>query len=350
MGKKTPLYEQHITNKAQLVDSAGFLMPGQYKGLITEHTAVRRAAGLFDLSHMSEFHLKGPDAVENLNRLLTNNFDGLSPGKARYSPMCYETGGTIGDFIVYRFCINSFFIVGNAHTQKRDYNYLNKNISGDVFLMDISQTTAKLALHGPLARKVLQRFTTELLPTIYHSFIEGLILCGVRCLVSRTDYTGEDGYELYCRAVDVVRLYNSIAAEPEVTLCGIASSNSLRIEAGTPLYGHELTNDITPLECGLDFAVNLNKPNFIGKDALLNGSNRFRIGLKLLQQRKIKPGDKVYIKGKEVGFITSGSYCPTLEGAYAMAIVDTDLQDCDVASQGTLIAAKRCELPFYSKM
>ncbi len=349
MGNKTPLYEDHIAQGGRMVDFAGFMLPVQYEGIVAEHNAVRRSAGLFDVSHMTEFHIKGPDALSYLNRLCTNSFDNLSPGRVRYSPMCYEDGGTVDDLIIYRFCSNSFLVVGNACNHEKDYAHLCKMISGDVTLVDISKTTAQLALQGPCSAQVLQRLTTDELPTIYYSFKERVMVSGVHCLVSKTGYTGEDGYELYCRSVDVGRLFAAIAAEPEVTLCGLGCRDTLRFEASMPLYGHELSPDITPLECGLNFAVKLDKPDFIGRDALLKPSKRQRIGLKLTGRGIARGGEKVFANGSEVGFVTSGSHCPSLDGAYAMAIVDCDEQDYEIVIRGKSVAARRCNLPFYSK-
>ncbi len=349
MGVQTPLYAKHIEYKGRMVEFAGHDLPVQYEGIIAEHVAVRTKAGIFDVSHMTEFMLTGRDALANLNRILTNSFDTLKPGRVRYSPMCYDNGGTVDDLLVYCFAPNRYLIVGNACNHEKDFKHLCDHIIGDVEIRDYSERIAQLALQGPLATEVLQQLCEHELPKVYYSFVEKMKIGTVECLVSKTGYTGEDGYELYCEATDAVKLFDMLIANPNVSPCGLGARDTLRFEASMPLYGHELSADITPLECGLGFAVKMDKESFIGRKGLGNPTNRFRVGLQLTGRGIARGEEKVMLGDKEVGFVTSGTHSPTLGGAYAMAIVDTDAEEYDIVIRGKNVAAKKVAMPFYSK-
>ncbi len=349
MGKKTPLFDKHIELKGRMVEFAGYELPVQYEGIIAEHNAVRTKVGLFDVSHMTEFLLTGAGSIDFLERVMTNSFKNLVSGKVRYTPMCYPDGGTIDDLLIYCLEENKYIIVGNACNHSKDYEHLNAQKTKDVELVDCSNKIAQLALQGPLATSVLNCLTEQELPIGYYSFKDKIKVGTVECLVSKTGYTGEDGYELYCCSDDAHKLFSLLIAHPDVTPCGLGCRDTLRFEAGMPLYGHELTEEISPLESGLSFAVKMEKEDFIGKDELLNSPKRFRIGLKLIDRGIARGGEKVLLNGREIGFITSGTHCPTLGGAYAMAIVDDESLQYDIVIRGKNVSAQRCNIPFYNK-
>ncbi len=349
MAKKTPLFNKHIELKGRMVEFAGYELPVQYEGIIAEHNAVRSRVGLFDVSHMTEFMLTGEGSLNFLNYVMTNSFDNLMPGKVRYSPMCYSSGGTVDDLLIYCIEKNKYIIVGNACNHDKDFSYLMEHKLPNVELVDCTDKIAQLALQGPMANSVLQDLTDQELPTVYYSFKDKFMVGDIECLVSKTGYTGEDGFELYCKAEDAEKLFGKLCLHPEVIPCGLGCRDTLRFEAGMPLYGHELTEDINPIESGLSFAVKTQKNDFIGKEALLKQSARFRIGLKLIDRGIARGDEKVLLNGKEVGFVTSGTHCPTLGGAYAMAIVDQDSETYDISIRGKNILAQKCSLPFYKK-
>ncbi len=349
MGKKTPLYNNHIEQKGRMVEFAGYDLPVQYEGIVAEHNAVRSKAGLFDVSHMTEFLLTGDNSIECLNKILTNSFDSLEPGRVRYSPMCYPDGGTVDDLLVYCITKNRYIIVGNAANHEKDYEYISQNLIDEVEFKDQSDKIAQLALQGPLAKEILQTLVSSDLPSAYYSFVDKMKVSGIECLVSKTGYTGEDGYELYCKAEDAGKLYSAIIAHPDVTPCGLGCRDTLRFEAGMPLYGHELSQNISPIDCGLNFAVKFNKEDFIGKKALEQGTPNFRIGLQITGRGIARGGEEIMVGDIKVGVVTSGTHCPTLGGAYAMAIVDSDAEVYEIVIRGKRVGAKRCELPFYNK-
>ncbi len=346
MSDKTPFFQKHCEHGGRMVEFAGFMLPVQYEGVISEHNAVRNAAGLFDVSHMSEFMLTGSQSLENLNRIMTNSFDNLAVGRVRYTPLCYADGGTVDDLLVYRLAEEKYMIVGNACNHQKDFEHISSHLKGDATLVDTSDETAQLALQGPLAEKILLELTDGALPEKYYSFNENIVVAGVPCLVSATGYTGEKGFELYIDADKALPVFDALATHDSVTLCGLGCRDTLRFEAAMPLYGHELGEGITPLECGLDFAVKLNKPDFIGKQALLQPSKRQRIGLKLTGRGIARGEEAIFVGEDKVGFITSGTHCPTLGGAYAMAIVDRIVDSYDIEIRGKRISAERRDLPF----
>ncbi len=347
MSLKTPFYEKHIENNGRMVDFAGFLLPVQYEGIIAEHNAVRNSAGLFDVSHMTEFILSGRDALKNLDCIFTNSFETLKVGVVRYTPMCYPDGGTVDDLLVYRLCDERYMLVGNACNHQKDFDHIKSLLKGDVKLVDNSDFTAQLALQGPMAEQVVAQLTDQQLPQKYYTFKENVVIAGVNCLVSTTGYTGEKGYEFYCEADGAGALFDALASNKDVTLCGIGCRDTLRFEAAMPLYGHELSEKITPIQCSLEFAVKLQKPAFLGKEALSQPASSSRIGLKLLGRGIARGEEKVFLGDRCVGFITSGTHCPTLGGAYAMAIVEKgEDTEFEIEIRSKRVSAEKCELPF----
>ena len=357
---KTPLYDTHVTYKGKIVPFAGYLLPVQYEtGVIEEHMAVRTKCGLFDVSHMGEVICKGPDALKNLNMLLTNDYTVMAEGQARYSPMCNEQGGVVDDLIVYKVRDDCYFIVVNAANKDKDYAWMKAHQSGDVVFDDISSQVAQLALQGPKAMDVLKKVAKEEdIPEKYYSFVPEGIVGGIKCIVSQTGYTGESGYELYVNNEDAPKLWNMLleAGEAEGLIpCGLGARDTLRLEAAMPLYGHEMDAAIHPLETGLKFAVKMQKDDFIGKKALEEKSvlTRKRVGLRMIGRGIARENEKVYAGDREVGWTTSGTHCPFLGYAIAMAILDLDCTEIgtkvEVEVRGRRIEAEVVALPFYKK-
>lgn len=354
MDKKTVLYEKHVTAGGKMVSFAGYLLPVQYKaGILREHKSVREKAGLFDVSHMGEFMIKGKDAESSLNHLLTNEFSNMSVGQARYSPMCYKDGGTVDDLLVYKMAGEEYMIVVNAANKDKDFAWMEKNLVGDVQLTDVSEQIAQLALQGPLSGEILSRIADkQSIPEKYYSFIKDARIGEIPCLISKTGYTGEDGYEIYMKneyAEQAWDLLVEAGEEAGLMPCGLGARDTLRLEAGMPLYGHELSADITPKEAGLGFAVKLGKKEFVGRDALDKPRLRKRIGLKLIDRGIVREGAKVFAGSAEVGTVTSGTMSPTLGASIALALVPSGLDEdilC-VEVRGKKLKAEVTQLPFY---
>lgn len=359
MEQKTPLYDSHIAAGGKIVPFAGYLLPVQYRGVIDEHLAVRRQAGLFDVSHMGEIVISGPSALANINNLFTNDFTNLAIGRVRYSPMCNERGGIVDDFIVYRMTEDSYLVVVNASNRYKDADFMRGRLFGDVTLEDISDNVAQIALQGPKSRKILAKVTDgERIPAKYYSFTDKLAVAGVNCLVSQTGYTGELGYELYCAPQDVTRLWDALLSagkDDGLIPCGLGARDTLRLEAAMPLYGHEMNDDISPLETGLDFAVKMTKTDFVGKKGMESRGEPVitRAGLKVTGRGIAREHNSIYAGDRKVGETTSGTHCPFLDGAYAMALVEKAAAVIGAAVQidvrGRKIDAEVIPLPFYKK-
>lgn len=360
MELKTPLYETHVKAKGKMVPFAGYLLPVQYElGVIKEHMAVRTAAGLFDVSHMGEILCKGEDALANLQMLLTNNFDNMVDGQARYSPMCNETGGIVDDLIVYKQAENTYFIVVNASNREKDYQWMLDHKFGNVTIEDISDQLAQIALQGPKAMEILEKLTTkENIPAKYYHAIFDAKVAGMNCIVSKTGYTGEDGVELYLSSQDAENMWNVLleaGKEEGLVPCGLGARDTLRMEAAMPLYGHEMDDTISPLEAGLSFAVKMQKEDFIGKSALLSHGEltRKRVGLKVIGRGIIREQESVWVGEEQVGHTTSGTHCPYLGYPIAMALLDIAFTEIgtkvEVLVRQRKIEAEVIALPFYKR-
>lgn len=359
MEKKTPLYDQHVACGGKIVPFAGYLLPVEYgTGVIAEHMAVREACGLFDVSHMGEVLFQGPGALKSLNHLLSNDYTNLAIGRVRYSPMCNAQGGVVDDLIVYRCTEDSYFVVVNAANREKDVAHMKANLLPDTKFTDISDQVAQLALQGPKSKEILAGLVPEaVIPQKYYSFHpEKVSVCGVECIISRTGYTGSWGYELYCAADQGPILWKGLLEAGKdygLIPCGLGARDTLRLEAAMPLYGHEMNDEISPLEACLDFAVKLNKPEFIGKEALVaaGAPKRTRVGLKATGRGILREHQEVLKDGVSVGHTTSGTFCPYLKGAYAMALVDAGslvLGDTvEVLVRNRKVTAEVVPLPFY---
>ncbi len=362
MEKKTPLYENHVAWKGKIVPFAGYLLPVQYEtGVIKEHMAVREDCGLFDVSHMGEVRLTGKDALVNIQHLVTNDCSKMVAGQAKYSPMCNEEGGVVDDLLVYKLEEESYLIVVNAANKEKDVNWMKAHITGEAELSDVSEEYAQLALQGPKAEQILEKICDKSkIPQKYYTFTNECVLTGgISCLVSRTGYTGEDGFELYCSPDSVGALWELLLKEGKefgLIPCGLGARDTLRLEAAMPLYGHEMDDTISPLEAGLAFAVKLaRQEDFIGKEALQKKGEPSvtRVGLEVTGRGIIREHCSIMADGKKIGESTSGTHCPYLGKAVAMALVQKEyavlgtVVEADI--RGRLVEAKVCSLPFYKR-
>ncbi|WP_407307482.1 glycine cleavage system aminomethyltransferase GcvT [Desulfosporosinus sp. SB140] len=359
--RRTPLYEEHQAAKAKLIDFGGWEMPVQYTGVIEEHHAVRRNAGLFDVSHMGEIDVRGKDALAFVQMLITNDASKLENGKILYSPMCYPDGGIVDDLLVYRHDPDHFLLVVNASNTEKDFAWMLEQVkSFEVSVENISDQYAQLALQGPQAEKILQQLTRVDLKSLkYYTFTYGEI-DGVESLISRTGYTGEDGFEIYVSPQYGRQLWRKIleiGSAEGIQPIGLGARDTLRFEARLPLYGNELGAAITPLEAGLGIFVKLDKSDFIGKDALLKqkeqGIPRKLVGLEMIGRGIARSHYPLQKDGQEIGFVTSGSFSPTLDKNIALGLVRADIavlgQELDVMIRGKAVQAKIIPSLFYKR-
>lgn len=358
MDKKTPLYECHVAAKGKIVPFAGYLLPVQYStGVINEHMTVREKVGMFDVSHMAEIVMSGDDALKNIQNLVTNDCSNLLDNHIKYSPMCYENGTVVDDLLIYRIDGTTFLLVVNAANHEKDFEWIQKNVKGDVVVKDISDDVAQIALQGPKSLEVLKKICNESeLPEKYYTFTKEMNVDGKPCLISQTGYTGEFGYEIYCSSKDVVHIWNALLKNGEeqgLIPCGLGSRDTLRFEAGMPLYGHEMNDTIMPREAGLGFAVKMKKEDFIGKKAMeeKGAITRKVAGLKVIGKGIARENQDIYIDDKKVGFTTSGTHCPYIGGAYANAMLDLPYNEIgtkvEIDIRGRHVIAEVVKTPFY---
>ncbi len=361
--KKTPLYQEHLKFGARIVEFGGWAMPVQYSSIIAEHTAVRTAAGLFDVSHMGEFMVEGPEAMAAINHLITHDLAPAAVDQAIYSPMCYPNGTVVDDILVYRLAEQKFLVVVNAGNMEKDWEWFLENCRDfDCDLDNISHDVGQLALQGPLAQQVLQRLTDADLSQIrFYRAQQGVTVAGVKSLlVSRTGYTGEDGFEVYCDAADAPQLWAAIlaaGADAGVIPTGLGARDTLRFEACLPLYGHEINDAVTPLEAGLGRFVKLEKAEFIGREALLQqkaaGLKRKLVGLEVTGRGIPRQGYPVAVEGREVGAVTTGTASPTLGKPLGLAYVPPEYASLgtqlSVVVRGTPVPAQVVPTPFYKR-
>jgi len=320
--KRTPLYAEHLSLGARMTTFAGFEMPLQYRSIIEEHMAVRRAAGVFDLSHMGEFEVSGPCARELLERALTNSAARLREGRAQYTLLCAEDGGTIDDLIAYRLGPERFMLCVNASNIENDREWLlSLNRDGAEF-RDISDETALVAVQGPMAIAILKKLAAFAIDQVARFGVADGEIAGVRCLAARTGYTGEDGFEFFVAANEAARLFGEVVAA-DAKPCGLGARDTLRLEAALPLYGHELDRATTPLEAGLATYVKFGR-GFVGEDALAtqraDGLKKHLIGIATDDKRTIaRQGYPIFLGDTAVGAVTSGTLAPALDRPIAMA-------------------------------
>ncbi len=356
--KKTPLYDQHVELGAKMVPFAGWVMPIQYSGVMEEHEAVRKRVGLFDISHMGEIFVRGAKARDFINQITTNNITKIGDGRCQYSVLCRESGAIIDDIISYQFSSVEFMVVVNAANTQKDFEWFQKNAPLDVSVTNESDQYCQLAIQGPLAAHVLQPIIDLDLYRLGTFHFSKARVDGMEVIVSRTGYTGEDGYEIYGKATDAKKLWNLLLEKGEahgILPIGLAARNTLRLEAAYSLYGQEITEETNPLETRLGWVVSLDKTSFIGKEALAavkkNGATRQLIGIKMTENGIPRQGFKIFKDERDIGIVTSGTFSPTLREPIAICLVnDISLKSgdtIDVDIRGKKMKAKIVPLPFY---
>jgi aminomethyltransferase len=343
-----------------MVEFAGWEMPVQYSGVIEEHLAVRGRAGLFDVSHMGEVEVRGPGAVDFCQTLTPNDLSRLKRGQAQYNLLLHENGGTIDDVVIYPLEADHVFICVNASNTDKDFEWIESQAGGRVKVENSSARYVQLALQGPAAEKILQGLTAARLAEIRPFYFFFGDVGGIQSMVARTGYTGEDGFEIFCEAADGEKLWDAVmiaGREHGLQPAGLGARDTLRLERGLALYGHELDDSTTPLEAGLDWVVKFSKNSFIGRGALLkqkeNGVRRKLVGLEMTDPGIARGGYPIFAQGERIGDVTSGTMSPTLQKAIAMAYVRTDHatagNSVEVEIRGRRARARVVPLPFYRR-
>ncbi len=360
----TPLFPIYQKYQAKIIDFHGWKLPVQFSGIVKEHLTVRKHVGLFDVSHMGELMVEGPDAVPFLNYALTHQVSTLEPGRIGYSLLCNESGGTLDDLLVYCYGPTRFLLVVNASNIASDLQWLETLSTGfNISLKNISTQTAQLAIQGPNALPLLQQITDSPIHLLkYYQFMPQIILADqFPVLLSRTGYTGEEGFEIYLQpqhAVDVWELLIQSGSILGISPIGLGARDTLRFEASFPLYGNELTPSISPLEAGLERFIRFDKAIFMGKEALCRqksaGIPRSLIGIEMIDRGIPRSNCRVYFDNRLIGSVTSGNYCPFLAKNMALALVEcsytqADLPELQIDIRGKLLKAKVVSLPFYSR-
>ena len=363
--KQTPLYQAHLDLGGKMVDFGGWNMPVQYTaGVIEEHMRTRTKAGLFDVSHMGEFWVEGEDAIPFVNRLTTNDVTKLVDGQAHYSALTNENGGVVDDLLVYRFDQDKLLLVVNASTTEKDWDWITSH-KGDenITLTNVSADYCQIAVQGPLGKIILEKLTeTDLDEIKYYHFTTGIV-DGVDSIISRTGYTGEDGFEVYAAADKARQLWDKLldagyyGTENGILPAGLAARNTLRLEAGMSLYGHELSDTITPLEANLGWITKLQKGPFTGSDKIAaqkeKGLERRLVGFEMTDRGIARDDFDVYIDGNKVGYVTSGSPAPFLQKNIGMAFVPLEFanvgQEIKIDVRGKQLSAVVVPTPFYKR-
>ncbi len=361
---KTPLNDMHRKLGGKMVDFGGWDMPVQYSGVIAEHLRTREHSGLFDVSHMGEFWVEGEDAIEFVNRLTTNDVTKLVDGQAHYSALTREDGTVVDDLLVYRFDEGKLLLVVNAGTTEKDWDWITSHTKDEnITLTNVSADYCQIAIQGKDAIGILQKLTNENLEEIkYYHFTVGKV-DGVDAIISRTGYTGEDGFEVYAAEKYAEQLWNkflevgNFGTENGILPCGLAARNTLRLESAMSLYGHEISDEITPLEANLGWICKLNKGEFLGREALTKlkekGLKRKLVGFEMTDKGIARDGFDVYINDKKVGFVTSGSPAPFLKKNIGLAFVPSEFanvgQEIKIDVRGKHLAAQIVPTPFYKR-
>ncbi len=362
--KKTPLNRVHRDLGGKMVDFGGWDMPVQYSGVIAEHLRTRQHSGLFDVSHMGEFWVEGEDAIEFVNRLTTNDVTKLVDGQAQYSALTRENGTVVDDLLVYRFDEGKLLLVVNASTTEKDWDWITSHLKDEnITLTNVSADYCQIAVQGKDALEIVQKLTDTNLEEIkYYHFTVGKVN-GIDAIISRTGYTGEDGFEVYANKDYAERLWNkflevgNFGDENGILPCGLAARNTLRLESAMSLYGHEISDEITPLEANLGWICKLNKGEFSGREALQkqkeSGLKRKLVGFEMKDRGIARDDFNVYINDKKVGFVTSGSPAPFLKKNIGLAFVPSEFanigQEIKIDVRGKHLAAEIVPTPFYKR-
>jgi aminomethyltransferase len=362
--KRTPLFETYKKYNGKVIDFGGWELPVQFSSILEEHESVRTEAGLFDVSHMGEVMVEGKDAESYLNSLVTNDVTKVKINQAQYTAMCYPDGGTVDDLLVYKLDNEKYLLVINASNIEKDYEWMMQHVKGEVTIENTSNETGQLAIQGPKAEAILQKLTETNLSEIgFFWFAQNVTIDGIdEVLVSRTGYTGEDGFELYLAADKVAALWDKLleaGKEDGLAPCGLGARDTLRLESRLALYGQELSSDIGPLEAGIGFAVKTNKESdFIGKDVLKEqkegGLKRKIVGIEVTGRGIPRHGYKVFSEdGQEIGIITSGTQSPSLKKSIGLALLSAEYAAVDtqlkVEIRKKQVDAIVVKTPFYKK-
>jgi len=358
MELKTPLYEEHVSAGGKMVPFAGYLLPVQYEsGVIAEHRTVREEAGLFDVSHMGEILCEGKDAAENLQRLLTNRFDNMKGGQAKYSPLCKDDGGMLDDLIVYCRDEEHYMLVVNAANREKDFEWMKAHAFGEAAFTDASDDYAQLALQGPKAMEILRKLTPEeYIPLRYYHAVFDARVADIPCMISTTGYTGEQGVELYLASEKAIEVWEALleaGKEEGLIPCGLGARDTLRLEAGMPLYGNDMDETVNPLEADLGFAVKMQKEDFIGKQAMEKPLTRKRVGFKVTGRGIVREHTDVFSGDQSAGHVTSGTHLPYLGYAGGMAMLDLPYTEpgtkLEAEVRGHRIGIEVVPLPLYKR-
>jgi aminomethyltransferase len=359
--KRTKLYNKHVSLGAKIVEFAGWEMPVQYSNLVEEHNTVRNKVGIFDVSHMGTFKISGADSFNFLQKMVPNDLNRIHAGKAIYTQFCKEDGNVIDDLIIYYIKPELFYMVVNASNVEKDFSWLEKNVSGDVKLENLASQTAVLALQGPFAEKTLQQICSYDLSTIKSFCLVETNILGVDLIVSRTGYTGEDGFELIFNNEYSEKIFDEIfksGSEFDIKAIGLGARDTLRLESNLPLYGHELNEETSPIEAKLTWSVKLEKGDFIGSSVLAKqkseGTSKKLIGLKSLSRAIPREGYELSFENEIVGRVTSGTFSPTLNYPIALAYVNTKREynigdTLEVIIRGKNHPVEIIALPFYKR-
>lgn len=361
--KRTPIFDQYSAYPgARCIDFGGWELPVQFIGIQREHEAVRTHAGLFDVSHMGEFIVSGPASLTFLQQMTTNDVSRLEDGKAQYTLLCYPDGGVVDDILIYQMKSDRYMLVVNASNIDKDYAWLQKHLIHGVTLTNVSNRTALLALQGPNAQAILAAVTEAPIDSLapFH-FLSDAQVCGVSTLLSRSGYTGEDGFELYLSAEDAAHVWSELirAGEPFGLLpAGLGARDTLRFEARLPLYGQEITANISPLEAGLARFVKLDKGDFIGRVALTkqktDGPARKLVGIEMIDKGIPRSHYPVLADGRVIGEVTTGTQSPTLKRNLGLALIESAFSELDteilVEIRGKQLKARVVSTPFYKRI
>jgi len=358
--KRTPLYAVHVSMGAKMVDFGGWEMPVQYSGVVDEHHAVRRAVGLFDVSHMGEIEVRGREAVRLVDYVTTNAASKLHTGQAQYSGLLYEHGGFVDDILVHKVADDHFFLCVNASNQEKDFEHIRQANRFDAVVDFASERYAQLAIQGPRALETLQKLTpADLAPIRYYWFTEGAV-SGVPARIARTGYTGEDGFEIYVAPAEAPRIWQEILEAGRafgIKPCGLGARNTLRLEAKMALYGHEIHASITPYEAELGWIVKLDKGEFIGREALAKqkekGVRRKLAGFEMRGRGIGRDGYEVRLDGAPAGWVTSGSPAPSLNKNIGMCYLPVSEahpgRKIEVMVRNQPVEAETVSTPFYKR-
>ncbi len=358
--KKTPLCALHRKLGAKMVEFGGWQMPVQYRGIIEEHMAVRSRAGLFDVSHMGELEIRGEDALALCQKVTANDLSRIGSNQAQYNLLLNEGGGIVDDVVFHRLAEQHYLVCVNAANSDKDFAWLKSHAAGNVEILNRSFEYAQLALQGPWAEKILQPVTAHSLSSLrYYHFLWAEVV-GVECLVARTGYTGEDGFELYCARDNVEHLWKSLleaGSELGLVPVGLGARDTLRLERALPLYGHELDDTTTPLEAGLGWLVKFSKGSFLGRERLLrqkeDGVKRKLAGLELVEPGIARSHCPVFKGNDCVGEVSSGTRSPTLKKSIALAYLESGQaaieNPVEVEIRGRRVGARVVGLPFYHR-